>query len=176
MNIGLRSLAVVLFLSLLSPCFAFRLDKIDAVSDFHIGLTTGIGTGLNFGVSAKFLPGNLKPGLEVEQLITDVDYSAMIHGLKLGLLLNLKIDENLYINGHYGNSQFRSSKNIIYKDLAGNSQTIVADQLTMGSYCGISLDYLMPDWGVLITPKYLINSISGQGPVGQFDLNIGKTF
>lgn len=174
MNISLRLLVAVIFLT--STCFAFKLEKIDAFSDFHIGLTNGIGAGLNFGATAKFLPGRLKPGIEVEQLITDVDYSATIHGLKLGFILNYKVDENIYLNGHYGNSQFRSNKNINYKDLAGNSQSIVADQLTKGSYFGISMDYLVPDWGVLVTPKYLINTISGQGAVNQFDLNIGKTF
>jgi hypothetical protein len=176
MNLLKKIVVCSLFCALVSPCFAFRLDKIDAVSDFHIGWTNGIGSGINFGAAAKFLQGELKPGIEIEQLITDVNYSASINGLKLGVLLNYKIDQNMSVNAHYGNSQFRANKTFVYKDLAGNNQTIIADQLTMGSYVGISLDYMITDWGFMVTPKYLINTISGQGAVSQFDLNIGKSF
>jgi hypothetical protein len=176
MKAFIKNLAVFFcLLALFQAAHAFKLENIDMFSDFHIGLVSGVGTGLDFGVSALFLPGRIKCGLEIEQLITDVDYTATLNALKYGGIVNLVLAENWTLGGHLGVLQFRSNKDIVYNDLAKTRQVISADQLYKGRYWGVSLNYLYPDWGLIITPKYSVITVDEKGSVAEFDINVGKS-
>lgn len=173
----LKYLLIFILLSLLAPVsFGAKLEEIKWLSDFHLGLVTGIGTGMDFGITAMFLPGNLKFGAEVEQLITDVDYTATINGTKVGAVLSFNLTDSWVLSGHLGSVQFKSNKDIVYNDSSNKAQIISADLLYRAQYRSIALNYKYKDWGLIITPKYTVNTIGSQGSIGQFDINIGKTF
>jgi len=157
-----------------SPAWAMKLENLPLMAEFHLGLVSGLGTGLDFGAKAYLPLENLKLGLEIEQAIADYNYSANINSLRLGGTISLPLTPNLTLNGHFGTLGFQSSQDFVYQDASGANQNIVANTNYKGSYYGASLDYLI--WGVTISPKYLMNMVTDKGPFSEFDLNLGKSF
>jgi hypothetical protein len=169
------SLAVIFWLiMLLSGAQAFKLENTPFFSNFHIGFVSGVGAGLNFGVSGRFLPGDFKIGAEIEQVITDVNYSATINAIKYGGLVSLKLTDLITLNGHYGVLQFKTNKDFAFTDLSNTSIPLTANTPYTGNYWAISLDYPF-EWFSL-TPKYAVNTIQDKGSVAQFDINVSRGF
>ena len=164
--------AFVWLILLLSGAQAFKLENLPFFSSFHIGFVSGVGSGLNFGATGKFLPGKLKIGAEIEQLITDVNYSASINALKYGGLVSYKCSDLITLNGHYGFIQFQSNKDFAYTDLSNTSYLLSANTAYTGSYWAVSLDYAF-DWFSL-SPKYSVNTIQDKGSVTEFDINVSR--
>jgi hypothetical protein len=164
--------AFLLLAAVISPARAMKLQNLPLMAEFHLGLVAGLGTGLDFGAKAYLPLENLKLGLEIEQLVTDYNYSANINCLRLGGTLSLSLSPNFTLNGHFGTLGFQSSQDFVYRDTSGANQNITANINYKGAYYGGSLDYAI--WGVVITPKYLINNVTDKGPYSEFDLNIGK--
>jgi len=164
-----------LIILLILPVSAFKLENLIVKGDFHIGLVNGIGSGLNFGVRAEIpFESDIELGLELEQLVTDVNYSATINGLKLGAVFSYQIMPVLGLNLHIGTLGFKSNKDIFYKNNSGQTQIIRENSNTTGQYYAISLDYAI--WDLEISPKYIINNVTDKGQVTEFDLNLGKSF
>jgi hypothetical protein len=166
--------AIIWLIFLISGAQAFKLENLPFFSNFHIGFVSGAGAGLNFGANGKFLLGNVKLGAEIEQLITDVNYSASINAVKYGGLVSYNITDLITLNGHYGRLQFKTNKDFAFTDLANNSRLLLANTAYTGTYLAISLDYSF-DWFSL-TPKYTINTVQDKGSVAEFDINVSRGF
>ena len=168
----LFSLLLVLIIS--DSSLAFKVENIPLVSDFHIGIATGVGTGINIGANALLSYRRFKFGLEVEQLMTDVNYSATINATRFGGVIGYVLSDVIRINYHMGNFNFMPSRLFQYQDSTG--QTYIINEATnyKGQYWALSLDYSA--WDFLFSPKFIINSIYNKGTVREFDFNIGKSF
>lgn len=158
-----------------SCVLAMKLEKVPLMADFHLGYVTGPGAGLNFGAKALLpLPGALKIGVEIEQLITDINNSSNINALRLGGSVGLRVRPDLTINYHLGSLGFTSNQDIVYQDSSGQTQRLTADTNYKGSYWGVSLAYYI--WGFYFSPKYIVNTVTDKGTIAEFDFNVGKEF
>jgi len=161
-------------LLLVSPSFAVHIQNLPFVSAAHLGVVSGIGTGLSLGFSAGISLNNWKIGPEFEQIITDVDYSAAVNAKRLGAVLSVELMNGLVLNLHLGSFGFQvTNRDAAYRS-GGNDYLLLADHYYSGQYEAVSADYLWNDF--LITPKLAINAINGQGTLSEFDLNLGRYF
>lgn len=158
-----------------SSCNAIKIENLPLMSDAHVGMVSGIGLGIGLGFDAGLRLGNFQIGPEIEQLITDVDYSASINATRFGGFISYMISESFTLNFHAGSFNFQPNRQIIYT--ADGNNYILAENLDYkGSYSAISLDYLYKPFNMLITPKIALNSINEQGTLREFDLNLGWRF
>lgn len=167
-------LSLLIFLFASNAGFAIKLEKLPFMSDFHIGIINGIGIGINLGASALLPFYNLGFGAEIEQLMTDVNYSATLNATRFGGLIRYALSDKMKINYHLGNFNFIPSRDFQYKDLSGQMQFITEAVNYKGSYWAVSLDY--NEWDFIFSPKYVMDSIKDKGSVSEFDFNIGKSF
>jgi len=168
----LFSFLLVLIIYNSSP--AIQVENIPLISDFHIGIATGIGTGIDIGANALLTYRRIKFGLEVEQLMTDVNYSATINATRFGGVIGYVLSDVIRINYHLGNFNFMPSRLLYYKD--SNGQTYNLNEATnyKGQYWALSLDYSA--WDFIFSIKFVVDSIYNQGTIREFDFNIGKSF
>ncbi len=175
-----RKILIILFcLIVLSiNCSAIKIREMPFASDVHLGFVTGIGTGINFGFDASFnVNEKLRIGPEIEQVITDVDYTSEINATRLGLYLNYDLSEfieKLAFNMHYGSTGFYVSKNDIRYEYQGKMYYLSANNSYSGQYIAFSLDYYLEEF--FISPKLVINSIHGGGTFNEIDINVGREF
>ena len=172
----------LIFLSLLilsSSSFAIKLENLNLVSNFHVGtILYGPGMGINIGISAKipYIKGLESFGLEVEQLMLDVNYQEMINTSRFGGLYSYKINNSFSSNAHIGLFNFQPSTDIQYIDFYGNTYLLSGSSNYKGYYLGLSLDYYYSLWDITISPKYLLNYITDRGTIQELDLNFSKIF
>ncbi|KAF0134194.1 MAG: hypothetical protein FD145_837 [Candidatus Saganbacteria bacterium] len=166
--------AVFCIFMLSNICLAISLDKLSFMSDFHLGLVSGAGLGLNLGANALYSLGEVKIGAEVEQLMTDVGYSATLNATRFGAVLRMEFLDNWRTNLHAGIFNFMASRDFSFTNMSGASQNIIGAVNYKGNYSAISADYL--SWDFIITIKYLLNNINEKGMLSEVDLNIGKEF
>jgi hypothetical protein len=172
---GKKTALVLLFILFCAPSsFAIRVQKLPFASDIHIGLVTGIGTGMNIGFDAGINILRLKIGPEFEQIITNVDNVSNINALRIGGYLNFQIFKNLALNFHIGKLDFTIKNQDVAYTSNGNSYLLFADTSYKGSYQGVSIDYSWGDY--MISPKLIYNEIDNRGKLTEFDLNIGRSF
>jgi hypothetical protein len=167
----------ILFLSLfiIRPAQAFKVEKLPLVSDVHIGVVSGVGTGLNIGFDAGFNVLGIKIGPEIEQVITDVDYSAGINATRVGGTISAWIYANWLLNYHIGMFNFQVKNRDIVVQQNGQNYTFLAGPGTYhGTYNALSLDYVWNDY--LFTPKLLINLLDNGAQFKEIDFNIGRVF
>ena len=69
-------LTLLFVLMTASSSLAVKVRELPFASDIYLGFVAGIGTGIDFGFRAGYDVAAVKLGVELEQLITDVDYSA----------------------------------------------------------------------------------------------------
>lgn len=165
---------IFLILFLTNSAFALKVENIPLVSDFHVGLVSGIGIGISIGADALLSYRRLRFGLEVEQLMTDVNYSASIHATRFGGVVGYALSDVLKVNYHMGTFNFISSQFFQYRDANGGFYTVDEAVNYKGAYWALSLDYYA--WDFLFSPKFVLNSINNQGIVREVDFNISKSF
>lgn len=154
---------------------AFSLNNLPFMSDAHIGLVTGVGTGVNFGFNAGFDIQDFTVGPELEQLITDVDYSAGINATRLGGYIKYYVNNDIAVNVHLGSFQLQVKERDIYYSSGGVEYVLLAGaQRYTGKYQAISVD--IPWEGFKIVPKFIVNAVDGGGSVNEFNLNLAKSF
>lgn len=148
-----------------------KIEKLPLASDAHVGLVTGIGTGLNIGFDLGFKLFNLKIGPEIEQVISDVDYSAGINSLRIGGNVSLKLTDSLNINFHLGYFNFQVKNS----DIHYGSHTYTAGTKSYkGNYSALSIDYIWQDF--LFSPKLIVNNVEDGAIFNELDFNIGREF
>lgn len=165
--------AAVLFI-ISNSAFAIKVEKLPFMSDFYIGLVNGIGMGLDIGGTAIYSLEDLRLGLEIEQIMSDVNYSATLNATRFGVRAGIKMNDNLEIFYHMGGFNFMPSVPITYKDSASQSYTVDGGVNYKGTYWAVSADYRA--WDFILTPKFVNNTIFDHGVVREIDLNIGKSF
>ena len=166
---------VMVFSLISASAGAVRVQELPLVSKIHLGVVTGIGGGINFGFNAAFKLFDVNLGLELEQVISDVEYSSSVNGTRYGGLLNIPLTKDLSLNLHMGSFGFQVSKADINYTINGSSQTLIADENYSGKYQALSLDYRYA--GFLFSPKLVLNIIDGKsGTIQEFDFNIGRAF
>lgn len=172
---GRKIIFVLLFILICAPASsAVKVQKLPLVSDVHIGLITGVGTGINIGFDAGINILRFKIGPEFEQIITTVDNLSNINGLRLGGYFNIQIFKNVSFNFHLGNIDFSVKDGDVAYTSNGNSYLLLADTSYKGSYQAFSIDF---SWGdFMLSPKLIYNTITGGGKLTEFDLNIGRSF
>jgi hypothetical protein len=166
--------SLLLILIIPNNCFAFKVENIPLISDFHIGISTGVGTGINIGANALLSYRRLKFGFEVEQLMTDVNYSATINATRFGGVIGYVLSDVIRVNYHLGNFNFMPSRLFQYQDSTGQTYRVNEATNYKGQYWALSLDYYA--WDFLFSPKFIVNGIYNQGMVREIDFNIGKSF
>jgi len=147
-------------------------------SDIYCGFVCGPGSGLDLGAKV-WLPielNNNKLGLEIEEFITDYNYTAQICAFKGGLTVKRPVSPELSFSAHIGLFRLKSNKEVNLTDLSGNSQLLSANTSYKGLYGGVSIDYIMYIWDVILTPKLIVNNVDNKGSLLEFDLNIAKSF
>ena len=157
-----------------SSASAMKIEKLPYMGDFHLGIVHGPGLGINLGVDGGLKLKDFDIGLEVYQIMTDVNYSATISATRFGAILGLKLYPNLKLNGHYGYFNFIPSRDITFTDISGKSQTVIEANNYKGEYLAVSLDYSA--WDLIFSPKYVFNKITDKGNLSEVDFNIGKSF
>lgn len=157
------------------PSYAITIRGTPFDSSFHIGLTMGPGTGLNFGIDGLIVFNDFSFGGEIEQLVTNHDFEVNINALRYGGVLKYNVTEEIAIGMHLGMASFNVSRDVEYKDaFTGDYFMIEGETGNSLSYIGLSSDFEL--LGFVITPKVIINYISNGGAIYEFDLNMGKGF
>lgn len=170
-----RCLALLAVVICASSSFAAKVEKLPLVSDAHLGFVTGIGTGINFGFDAGFDLLAVELGAELEQVITDVDYTAGINATRFGGFLNFDVSDGILANVHMGVFEFQvKNRDIAYNSNGTNYLLLAGTQRYTGKYQAISLD--IPWQEFMVSPKFVVNSIDGQGSFSEFNLNLGRSF
>lgn len=173
-----RKIISIFFLLLFcasSASAAIKIRELPFVSDFHIGLVTGVGGGINLGFDAGFKLGNLMLGPEIEQVITDVNYSSSVNATRIGGFLNIEIFKYVFLNVHMGKFNFQVKNRDINYDLDGQNYFFVAGSNSYpGTYQAVSVD--LPWQEYMLSPKLIINQIDNGGTLTEFDFNIGRSF
>ena len=167
-------LAIILVFVISRASFAIKLEKLPFLSDFHIGIVNGIGMGLDLGVSGSIPIDAFRLGLEVEQIMSDINYSATINATRFGILLGYTISDTMRLNYHMGNFNFMPSRLIVFQDSSGSTYVLDEAVNYKGQYWAFSLDYRA--WDFIFTPKFMVDSIFDKGTVRELDLNIGRSF
>jgi hypothetical protein len=171
-------LILIFTLTSVSSSLAFRVRDLPLASDAHIGFVTGVGAGINFGFNAGFDVLEVKIGPELEQIITDVDYTSGINATRFGGYIRYELTEvakDLNINFHMGSFQLQVKERDIYYSSGSVDYLLLAgSQRYTGKYQALSVDI---PWGEFkITPKFIVNTIDGGGSVNEFNLNLGREF
>ncbi|MDD4178694.1 MAG: hypothetical protein PHH14_01415 [Candidatus Margulisbacteria bacterium] len=86
------------------------------------------------------------------------------------------VSPELSFSAHMGLFRLKSNKDVSLTDLSGNSQLFAANTSYKGLYGGVSIDYIMYIWDVILTPKVIVNNVDNKGSLLEFDLNIAKSF
>ncbi|MFA5034493.1 MAG: hypothetical protein WC500_01740 [Candidatus Margulisiibacteriota bacterium] len=170
-----KYIGVLIVLLFATSAFAIKLHELPMASDFHLGLTTGIGTGLNFGAIFRFpFSNNFQLGAEIEPVMTDVNYSATMNLIRFGGVASYLINDEMMLNGHIGMYNMKVNQDINYvKDTT--LYTFLAATNYKGTYAAISLDYYYAPWDVKFTPKYVFNTVSDFNlQFNEIDFNITK--
>lgn len=166
-------IAIVAFILISNPASAIKLENFPFMSDVHLGIVSGLGWGLNIGAGGWLNYKNIKFGGEIEQMMTDYDYTATINWTRYGGIIGYNFS-NFVLNWHMGALSFTPSRNINYKDLAGNAQTVTENINYKGSYWAISADFKTGEF--TLSPKYMVMSFLNKGSYAEVDLNLGKSF
>ncbi len=171
--------AVFIVLAASTAAFAMKVENLPSISfiplnsDFHIGIVNGIGNGLNIGINALVPLGDFGAGLEVEQIMSDINYSATINATRFGLIASLLLYNSIKLNYHMGNFNFMPSQAINFIDATGGNYILAEATNYKGQYWGISADY--PAFDFIFTLKFTNNAIQDKGTVREIDLNIGRS-
>ena len=153
---------------------AIKVEKLPFMSDFYVGMVNGIGMGIDLGVRAIYPLEDLRFGLEVEQLMTDVNYSMTLNATRFGACCGIKINDNLTVFYHMGGFNFMPSRLYVYTDSNGKTYTLNESTNYKGTYWAVSVDYLA--CGFIISPRFVNNTIFDQGVAREVDVNVGKSF
>ncbi|MBU0630507.1 MAG: hypothetical protein KKC80_06265 [Candidatus Margulisbacteria bacterium] len=171
-----KTICLFILLLLSTASFAvIKLHELPMASDFHLGLVSGVGTGLNFGAIFRFPFNNtMQIGAELEPLMTDVNYSATMNAIRFGGVVSYLINDETMLNGHIGMYNLKTNQDFNYvKD--GTLYTFAAATNYKGTYLAISLDYYYEPWGVKFSPKYVFNTVSDFNlQFNEIDFNITK--
>ncbi|MFA4967761.1 MAG: hypothetical protein WC624_06045 [Candidatus Margulisiibacteriota bacterium] len=168
----LIALSIIIILS--GAGFAIKVEKLPFMSDFHIGLVNGIGMGINLGLHAIYPVQDLRFGLEVEQIMSDVNYTSTLNATRFGVCAGIKLYDNLSVFYHMGGFNFMPSVPFTYIDSGGQTHSVDGSVNYKGNYWAVSIDYLA--WDFILTPIFINNTIYNQGSVKELDINIGKSF
>ena len=167
-------ISLVLTALLAGGSHAIKVEKLPFMSDFYVGIVNGIGIGIDLGVRAIYPIEDLRFGLELEQIMSDVNYTMTLNATRLGACAGIKVNDNLTVFYHMGGFNFMPSRLYVYTDSNGNNYTLKENTNYKGTYWAVSADYLA--WGFIITPRFVNNTIFDQGVVREIDVNIGKSF
>ncbi|HTY13012.1 MAG TPA: hypothetical protein VMD02_02360, partial [Candidatus Omnitrophota bacterium] len=145
----MKKLAAALLAVSLSYCstFAMKVENLPSKSmiplnsDFHIGVVNGIGNGLNIGINALVPMWNFGAGLEIEQIMSDINYSATINATRYGLVGAWTLSDSLKLNYHMGNFNVIPSTAVNYTDANGGSYVLAEAVNYKGQYWALSADY-----------------------------------
>jgi hypothetical protein len=152
--------------------WSVTLKDIPFDSSFHIGLTSGLGLGIDFGVEVEFPLSGFILGIEVEQLVTNINYEQNVNTAKFGLMKRFNLMSDLYLTLHLGFASFYLPKPVDYIDLyTGTTYSLPGDHQGRLAYWGMGVNYLLGEY--IITPKMTFNTVDGGGTLLSFDVNIG---
>jgi hypothetical protein len=163
---------IALLIASASPGFAFKVEKLPFMSDFHIGVVNGIGMGINIGVRALYPFGDVMAGGELEQIMSDVNYAATLNASRFGLVAGLDVYENTQAYVHFGYFNFMASDFFLFTNTGGNVTSINGSENYKGLYMAISVDRRA--WDFDFTLKLTTNNIYDRGAINEMDLNIGR--
>jgi hypothetical protein len=169
------ALLTLLLLIIVSPAHAIKIEGGSFAGSFHLGLVSGPGLGINFGLDGGVPAGDFLLGGEIEQIVTDHDFDVSINARKFGLMARYyMMEKTLSAALHLGTTEFSISKDTTFKDaLTSKSERITGTELKKASYVAFSLDYYLGQY--MITPKICMNYLE-EGSLLEFDLNLGHTF
>jgi hypothetical protein len=166
---------VILLLILIlasSASWAMKLENLPFMSDVHTGIVYGPGMGIDLGAGAWLFLRDIKVGVEVEILMTDANYTATLNATRYGGVFGTKF-QNYTLNYHVGALNFISNRDLDYNDMSNQPQQIKENINYKGHYWGFSVD--IPAGEFILSPKYLINTVTNQGSIWELDLNIARS-
>ena len=164
---------LVLLVAGANPGYSFTVEKLPFMSDFHVGLVNGIGNGINIGLRALFPLDQFFVGPEVEQIMSDINYSATINASRFGVVGGMNVYENTKAFLHLGYFNFMPSDVFNYIDASGHFFQVSPGVNYKGLYWGLSADYTA--WDFIFTIKYLSDSITDGGTINELDFNVGRS-
>lgn len=172
----LKRIAIILILlvTCASASFAIKVRELPFASEIHIGLCTGSGAGINVGFSAGWHVPDITYGAEIEQVFTDVGHSANIGGTRVGAFIKAPLYESVSVGLHLGIFELQATGGNITYNSDGNGYILNAGERYSGQYQALSLFYNMAEY--IISSKFYLNMIDGQGKVTSIDFNIGRSF
>jgi len=175
----LRFLCAVLFLCAIicDPAHpvTFSGKNLPYDSTFHLGVVTGPGAGVDIGADMFYPLEWIKIGGDIEQQVTNSNFTQNINPLKYGIAIKYDITDIFYVTLHAGGAQFYVAKEINYTDsFNGTEYTIGEDTHGHATYWGVSPCFRVGEY--IIMPKFVVNSIADGGNIFELDLNIGHKF
>ena len=178
MKIINRKILIIICLLSIASCAnsaTFSGKNIPYDSSFHLGLVSGLGTGVNLGADVFFPMGDVSLGADVEQQITNSEFEQNINILKYGLAIKYVFSDDFYLTGHIGRGSFYITKAMDYRDsLSGEEYSIDEDTHGSNTYLGLAPNFRVGEY--TLTPKIVLNNIVDGGTILEFDLNIGHEF
>ncbi|MFC1559953.1 hypothetical protein ACFLZ2_00375 [Candidatus Margulisiibacteriota bacterium] len=163
---------IIFVIALSGNCSSVTLKNIPFDSSFHMGITSGLGLGVDFGVDVEFPFAGYKVGVEVEQLVTNINYEQNVNTAKFGLMYKYGLWSDFYLTFHAGFASFYLPKTVNYIDLyTGQEHTLPGDYQGRLSYWGVGLNYMVEEY--IVTPKISFNTVGGGGTLLSIDLNVG---
>ena len=175
MNFKKIALVLILLCICAAASFAIKVRELPFASEIHIGLCTGSGAGINIGFSAGWHVSDITFGTEIEQVFTDVGHSANIGGTRVGASIKAPLlYESFSVGLHLGIFECQATGGNISYNSDGNSYILNAGERYRGQYQALSFYYDLAEY--IISSKFYLNMIDGQGKVTSIDFNIGRTF
>lgn len=143
-------------------------------SSFHLGVVSGLGTGVSIGGEVFYPTEVFSLGGEVEQQITNFQLEQNLSILRYGLVLKYVFSKDLFFTFHMGTGSFFITNVLHYTDSYGRKQLIDEDTHANASYVAFAPNFMI--WDYFLTPKFVVNNIRDGGTVVEWDFNVGKKF
>jgi hypothetical protein len=172
-----KILAILLIALMIFPAFAatFSGSNVPFDSSLHLGLVTGLGTGVSIGGEMFYPMGTFSLGGEIEQQVTNSNFEQNINILKYGLALKYDFSNDIFFTLHIGTVSFYLTKAFDFSDsLSGEKYSLDEDTHGNASYIAFAPNFRVSDY--IFTPKFALNNLNSGGIISEFDLNVGKKF
>jgi hypothetical protein len=144
-------------------------------SSFHLGLVSGLGSGVNLGADVYFPLESFSLGGGFEQQITNTDFNQNINMFRYHLGVKYSINENIFLTFSLGRGSFYLEKAYTYTDsLTGEKYTLDEATNNSVSYYSIAPNFFINDY--ILTPKLVVNNIEDGGTLYEINLNLGHNF
>jgi len=154
-------------------CSAAKISDMPFDSTFHLGMTSGLGAGINFGLSLDVPIMDNSYIIELEQIVANTNYEQNISVTKLGLqFYRHRLSQDLYLTFHGGLASFFVPLATSYSDFfSGRTYNIPDSYNGRLFYWGVGFNLSAGEY--IITPKFSLNTIADGGTLMELNINIG---